>query len=178
MWRGRPRPRSTAESVAHLLDCQTRDPNHFIPAGLAGCNSNGGTRYLQKFCEELDTRLVGFAVDGRGSQGQFERVAYFAGDGVLLGARVDFDSEGGAAGRIVNCYHRKALPQGTQRYHRDPQGKPATFPLRFSSMFVCAPVVKLLLVPRRWPFRRAHTLRPLRSLLRNRATCPWTEPPY
>src|SRR5208337_2721879 len=65
--------------------------DHFIPAGLAGCNSNGGTRYLQKFCEKIYARVVGFAVDWRGGQGQFQRVAYFAGDGVFPGARVDFE---------------------------------------------------------------------------------------
>src|SRR5208283_231853 len=43
--------------------------DHFIPAGLAGCNSNGGTRYLQKFCEKIYARVVGFAVDWRGGQG-------------------------------------------------------------------------------------------------------------
>src|SRR5258707_6781693 len=178
MWHGRPRPRSIAKAVAHLLGCQTRDPNHSIPAGQAGCNSNGGPRHLQKFCEEFDAGGVGFAVRGRGSQGDFQRVAYFAGDGVLLGARVDFDSEGDSVGRIFNCYHRKALPQGDTEVPQGSTGETCNVPLDFPPCTPVPPVVKLLLVPRRWPFRRAHTLRPLRSLLRNRATCPWTEPPY
>src|SRR5258708_27677150 len=57
-------------------------------------------------------------------------------------------------------------------------GEPCNVPLDFPPCISVPPVVTLLLVPRRSPSRRAHTLRPLRSLLRNHATCPWTEPPH
>src|SRR5208282_3519344 len=81
VWRGRPRPRSssTAKPFADLLGCQACYSNHFVPAGQAGCNSNGGTRYLQKLCEKFDAGFVGLAVDGRRGKRNLQRVADFAG---------------------------------------------------------------------------------------------------
>ena len=157
---------------------QTHHPDHFIPAGLAGCNSNGGTRYLQKFCEKIDAGFVGFAVDGRSGQGQFQRVANFAGDGILLRSRMDFDCEGGSVGRILNCYHRKVLPLGTQEETQEQSSI-----LRSLALFCippCSsvpPVVMILLFPRKSPSPRAHMSLPLQSRLRNRATCPSKELP-
>jgi len=51
VWRGRPRPRSIAQTVSYLLSNQPRHPDNFIPAGLAGSNSNGRTRHIQKFAK-------------------------------------------------------------------------------------------------------------------------------
>src|SRR5712671_4629988 len=66
-------PRS--QSSVHFLRRQPRHPDHLIPAGLAGSNSNGRTRHIQKFCEEIDACLIGFAVYGWGGQREFERIA-------------------------------------------------------------------------------------------------------
>src|SRR5260370_494430 len=74
-------------------------------SSLAGCNSNGGTRQVQKFCEEFDAGGVGFAVRGRGGKREFQSVACYAGDGVLLCPRVDFDREGRAGVRVLNWNH-------------------------------------------------------------------------
>src|SRR5208283_2475044 len=61
------------------------------------------------------------------------------------------------------------------RGHRGAQGKPATF-LDFSLCSPVTSVVKVFLFPRRSPSLRARRLLPLRSLLRNRVTCPSREP--
>jgi hypothetical protein len=56
---------------------------------VAGCNSNGGTRYLQKFCKEIDAGLVGLAIDRGRNDSEFQSVANFTSDGILLRARMD-----------------------------------------------------------------------------------------
>src|ERR1035441_9391556 len=100
-----------------LRERQPRHTNHFIAAGLAGCNSNGGTRNVQKFCEKIDAGFVGLAIDWRSGQSQFQPVAYFACDGILLGARMDFDRESDSPRRILDGYHRK-LNHRVHRGHR------------------------------------------------------------
>ena len=64
---------------------------------MAGCNSNGRTRYLQKLCKEIDASLIGLAIHRRGRERQFQSVANLASDGILLSTRMDFDREGCAA---------------------------------------------------------------------------------
>ena len=103
---------SDFQTASYYFRRQARHTDDFIPAGLAGCNGNGGTRQVQKFCEKINAGFVGFAVDGRGCEGQFYCVAYFAGDGILLCAGVDFDREGCSAGRVFYLCRRKALPWG------------------------------------------------------------------
>src|SRR5438445_12351513 len=84
---------------------QTDDANYLITAGVAGSNSNGGTRYLQKFREEVDAGLIGFALHRRSSEGNPESIAKFASDGVLFRARMDLDGEGDAAGCFSKGNH-------------------------------------------------------------------------
>lgn len=94
-----PRPERTAsdaEALAHLLTRQAGYTYHLIPAGLAGCNSNGGTRHLQKFCEEIDAGVVGFAIDGRSGERDLEHVADYASDSVFLRSGMNFDGESSA----------------------------------------------------------------------------------
>src|SRR5215469_13639304 len=82
------------EARLYFFRSQPDDANHLIAAGLAGSNSNGGARHLQKFCEEFDTGLVGFTIDrGRGER-DFEYVAERADHRILSGARLHFDREG------------------------------------------------------------------------------------
>src|ERR1700747_503305 len=88
---------------------QTDDANYLITAGLAGSNSNGGTRYLQKFREEVDAALIGFALHRRSSEGNLETIAKVARDGVLLGARMHLDGEGDAAGCFSKGNHGTRL---------------------------------------------------------------------
>jgi hypothetical protein len=57
------------QTLSDFFCRQARHADHFIPAGLAGCNSNGGTRQVQKLCEKINAGFVGFAVDGRGCEG-------------------------------------------------------------------------------------------------------------
>src|SRR5882672_10088722 len=115
VWRGH--PRLLAQTVSYLLSGQARDPDHFIPAGLAGSNSNGRARHIQKFRKEFDAGGVGFAVHGRSSERDFKCVADMAGDCVFLCAGMDFDSEGGFSGRLLIRGHRKRLYPGGHRGH-------------------------------------------------------------
>src|ERR1700674_499266 len=64
------------------------------------------------------------------------------------------------------------------RGHGGTQGCRGNLRHSFPLCTAVPPVVKFLLVRRRSPSPRAHTLRPLQSLLRNHATCPWKEQPY
>src|SRR6266403_2996243 len=93
VWRGRPRPRSIAQTLSYLLSGQPRDPDNLIPAGLAGSNSNGRTRHIQKFRKEFDAGLVCFAVYRRGGERDLEGVAHLASNCVFLRARMDLDCE-------------------------------------------------------------------------------------
>ena len=63
-------------------------------AALTGGNGNGRTRDAQKFGEELDAGVVGFAINRRRSYRQLKRIANFSSDCVLLSARMNFDAEG------------------------------------------------------------------------------------
>src|ERR1017187_2007042 len=119
------------QTLSDFFCRKARYTDHFIPAGLAGCNSNGGTRQVQKLCEKIYAGFVGFAVHGGGCEGEFQRVAYFTGDGILLRARVDLDRESGTGGRILNCYHRRSLQQGARRYTGET--------LEYFLAFLCVP---------------------------------------
>src|SRR5580658_1972808 len=88
------RPRFVATAVLraqpspHFVRRQSRNSNDFVTAGLAGRYGNGRTRYIQKICEEFDARFVGSTIDRRCGQSQFQRIAQFAHDSVLLRAWV------------------------------------------------------------------------------------------
>ena len=84
-----------AQPLSHLLAGQSAYPDHFIPAGLAGGNSNGGTRHLQKFRKEIDTGFVRLAVNRRGGKRNLECIADFTGEGVLLCPWMDLHGECG-----------------------------------------------------------------------------------
>src|SRR6266478_337702 len=120
VWRGRPRPRSIAQTLSYLLSGQLRHPDNLIPAGLAGSNSNGRTRHIQKFRKEFDAGGVGLAVHRRSSQRDFKRITDLPGNCVLLRSRMDFDREAHSGGRVSYNYHRKALPQRSRRTRRKP----------------------------------------------------------
>jgi hypothetical protein len=79
------------KKLPNFLCRYARYPNDFVPAALAGRNGNGRSRHLQKICEEFDAGLIGFAVDRRRGQGDFERVADLAGDRVLSGSGLQLD---------------------------------------------------------------------------------------
>src|SRR6266849_1921291 len=120
LWTEKIQARSDLQAFLDLLRGQPRHPDNFIPAGLAGSNSNGRTRHIQKFRKEFDAGGVGLAVHGRSSQRDLECVADVAGDCVLLRARMDFDREAHSGGRVSYNYHRKALPQRSRRTRRKP----------------------------------------------------------
>src|ERR1700756_1324000 len=67
-------------AFAQFVSRKPRDADDLISAALAGGNGNGRSRHLQKFRKEFDAALVGSAVYGRRGQGDFERIAEFAGD--------------------------------------------------------------------------------------------------
>src|SRR5216684_7124308 len=120
LWTEKIQARSDLQAFLDLLRRQPRHPDNLIPAGLAGSNSNGRTRHIQKFRKEFDAGGVGLAVHGRSSQRDLECVANVAGDCVLLRARMDFDREAHSGGRVSYNYHRKALPQRSRRTRRKP----------------------------------------------------------
>src|SRR5437867_13348777 len=74
-------------------------------AGLAGRYGNGGTRNLQKICQEFDTGRVGAAFRRWRRERQFECVAEFASDSVRLSSRMKFDGEGDALRGRMNRDH-------------------------------------------------------------------------
>src|ERR1700692_1566393 len=98
-------PALHCDALAQFVGRKPRDADDFIPAALAGGNGNGRSRHLQKFGEEFDASLIGSAVYGRRGQRDFERIAEFAGDGVLLGARMDFHRESYTATRNLKRNH-------------------------------------------------------------------------
>jgi len=69
---------------------------------LARGNGNGGTRQAQNLSQEFDHGGVGAAIDGRGGERELQGITERAGDGVFLGARMDADGEGEAAGGLVD----------------------------------------------------------------------------
>src|SRR4051812_23536516 len=81
------------QTLFDLRRRQAMHADHFVTAGLTGGYGNRRTRNSQKFCTEADTRLVGFALDGRCGERNFECVTNSAGNGVLLGAGMDFHAE-------------------------------------------------------------------------------------
>src|SRR5580698_7060668 len=83
---------------AYFFGRQSGDANQFCAAGLAGGNGNGRARYLQKSCEEFDAGVVGFAIDRRGGERNFDHTAECAGNRVFFGAGMDFDGERDATG--------------------------------------------------------------------------------
>ena len=100
----------TPQSSPDFLRGKPGDANDFVAAVFAGRNSNGGTRNLQKICQEFNAGLVGAAVEGRSRQRQFKRTANLAGNGVLLGARLHLDGEPYAAWAFVEGNHASILP--------------------------------------------------------------------
>jgi hypothetical protein len=90
--------RLCSHPLPYLLRRQPGNADDFIPAGLAGGYGNGRSRHLQKFGKEFDAGVVGSTVDRSAGQGDFERLAEFAGDRVLLRAGMDFDGKGGPPG--------------------------------------------------------------------------------
>src|SRR5690349_11107166 len=88
--------------VAHLLCRYFSNSNHLPATCMAGGNSNGRTRNLQKICEEFNAGFVGLAVNWRSGKGKFERVSHFASDGILLRAWVNFDGENYSCRRFLN----------------------------------------------------------------------------
>src|SRR6266851_2885003 len=135
LWTEKIQARSDLQAFLDLLRGQPRHPDNFIPAGLAGSNSNGRTRHIQKFRKEFDAGGVGLAVHGRSSQRDLECVADVAGDCVLLRARMDFDRERNAGGRVSYNYHQKAYHGG----HRGTRGKYFVQSIRVFPVFLCVP---------------------------------------
>ena len=74
-------------------------------AGLAGSNSNGGARHLQKIRKEFNASFVGFSFDRGSGERNFQRPTQFAGDGILSRTRVNFDGKGYPAGGLVDGNH-------------------------------------------------------------------------
>jgi hypothetical protein len=93
------------EPLSDFVCSQSGDTNYFLPAVLTGSYGNGSAGHLQEFRQELDAGFVGSAFDRRRRQRQFDRIANFAGDGILFGAGVDFDGEGGAKRSVANLDH-------------------------------------------------------------------------
>src|ERR1700677_1037966 len=131
----RPRSISTAKAVSYFLCRQSRHTDHFISACVAGCNSNGGTRYLQKFRKEIHAGIVRFALRRRRQEGKFQRLSCFAGDGILLRARMDFDRESSTGRRVLDSHHRKARAPGRVATSRNP----TIYRYIASSVSLCAP---------------------------------------
>src|SRR3954468_20072267 len=61
-----------------------------VAASFAGSNGNGSARYCKQFCEEIYAGLIGASVERRRGEGKLQCISYDSGDGVLLGARMDF----------------------------------------------------------------------------------------
>src|SRR5258706_2446242 len=161
----RKRSRSIAKTSSYLLTGQACHRDNLMPAGLAGSNSNGRTRHIQKFREEIDAGRVSLAVYGRGSEREFERIADLTGDCVFFCARMDFDCEGHSGGRVFHHCHRRALPQGSQRS----RGTSFKQSIRVFSVFS---VITLLLCPRNPQSPPARKSILLRLRPRSRGTCP------
>jgi len=96
---------SVSKAVFEFGPGQACNPNDLIPAGLAGGNGNGRTRYPQKLGEEFDAGFVGPAFDGRRGQRELKCIAKFAGDRVFLGAGMDSDLKRDAFGCFSNQGH-------------------------------------------------------------------------
>lgn len=76
---------------------------------LAGSNSNGGARHVQKICQEFNAGLVGLSLDGRRGQRDLENISELTSDGILPGAWVDLDGEGDSGSIFMDWNH--AEPQ-------------------------------------------------------------------
>ena len=81
------------QSLAHKCGSDPCDANDFIPPAQAGRNGNGRSRHLQKFREKFDASVIGAAFQGRRGQRELQRVAQFAGDGILLRPRMHLHRE-------------------------------------------------------------------------------------
>lgn len=103
--------RTLFQPLPHFLRRQPRYTNHFPAAALAGRYGNGGTRNLQKICQEFDARLVGLAFNWRRCQREFKRATDLASDDILLRPRVDFDCEA-RAGRCFLNGNQECLSDG------------------------------------------------------------------
>jgi hypothetical protein len=105
MQRGPPRPcdgASLRQPFPYRLSRHPRHANHCPAATLAGRYGNGGSRNVQKICEEFDAGVIGSSIDRRGGQRQFEGIANFTSEGVLLGSRTNSDRETYAGWGFVN----------------------------------------------------------------------------
>src|SRR5439155_72330 len=59
---------SHSYSPSNFFGGKSNDPNYFSAAVVAGRYGNGGTRELQKFCQEFDASLIGAAFDRRSGE--------------------------------------------------------------------------------------------------------------
>ena len=81
------------KSRPYFFSGQPRHSNHFIATALARRNTNGGAGYIQNFRKEFNAGIVGPSIKRRGGQSDFQRISKLAGDGILLGTRMDLDRE-------------------------------------------------------------------------------------
>jgi hypothetical protein len=79
---------SEIQGLSHLLGAEAPDGDPFVAAGLAGDDYDARLGNIKQLRKVLDDRLVGLAVDWRGGDGEFDRIAYDTGDGVAAGARL------------------------------------------------------------------------------------------
>jgi hypothetical protein len=91
-----------SNSPAYLFRRLSDHANQFSSARLSGGNGNGRSWRVQKFGKELDACFVGFAINGRRGERNFERVAEYTGDGIFPGAGMDLDGKGHATARLLD----------------------------------------------------------------------------
>src|SRR5580698_1117036 len=90
---------------SQLLRRQPNHPNHLLTAALAGRNTNGRSRNLQKICKEFNTGFIGASFDRRRSKVELEGIAQFADDGIPLRTRLHFHRKTDARGTLVDWDH-------------------------------------------------------------------------
>ena len=104
-----------SQLLPYLFGRHPGHANHFTPAGLAGGNGNGRSRHPQKFREEFDAGLIGPSFDWRCGQRDFQRIAEFACDGVLLGAGMNANRERNARLVLTDWDHSCGLSRKPPR---------------------------------------------------------------
>lgn len=102
---------SSAQKVADIIATHARHANDFVPAALASGNGNGRSRYLQKFREKVDARLIRAAFDRRRGQRKFQSVPEFARDRVLFRARMNSDTENNS---VQSCFDGDQVFSGSK----------------------------------------------------------------
>src|SRR6266404_538769 len=93
------------KSVFKRLFRQAGNPYYFVAAGFTVGYGNGGTRNCKKISQELNYCLVGFALNGWGSQRKLQCITHSSCNGIPARAGMDLDGKCYALRTFLNGNH-------------------------------------------------------------------------